>query len=147
MEKKIEKKFTINPPDYTTFSYYYVRRTSVYTTDSRISDCTTRSERITLSILMIPVKLFIKYDAHIYIYIFKITIPPVWTKSMATTCNFIDNDFYRSWARKSDMLNEESWLENLVSPYKWLSFLFDQQRVQGSSFWLLDGKVGSGPWK
>lgn len=22
MEKKIEKKFTINPPDYTTFSYY-----------------------------------------------------------------------------------------------------------------------------
>lgn len=63
---------------------------------------------------------------------------------MATTCNFIDNDFYRSWTRKSDMLNEESWLENLVSPYKWLSFLFDQQRVQGSSFWLLDGKVGSG---
>lgn len=144
MEKKIEKKFMINPPDYTTFSYYYVRRTSVYTTDSRISDCTTRSERITLSILMIPVKLFIKYDAYIYIYI----------QNNYTTClneingdNFIDNDFYRSWTRKSDMLNEESWLENLVFPYKWLSFLFDQQRVQGSSFWLLDGKVGNGPWK
>lgn len=89
MEKKIEKKFTINPPDYTTFSYYYVRRTSVYTTDSRISDCTTRSERITLSILMIPVKLFIKYDAHIYIYI----------QNNYTTClNEINGDnvqFYR----------------------------------------------------
>lgn len=91
---------------------------------------------------MIPVKLFIKYDAYIYI------------QNNYTTClneingdNFIDNDFYRSWTRKSDMLNEESWLENLVSPYKWLSFLFDQQRVQGSSFWLLDGKVGNGPWK
>lgn len=60
MEKRKLRKNLWSIP-YTTFSYYYVRRTSVCTTDSRISDSTTQSQRarITLSILMIPVKLFL----------------------------------------------------------------------------------------